>query len=79
MITEQAIEFLESIEGKVVYLVEAVDDKVESKLYYPVIFDEEYIEKVIEEILEGILELKTWQHRFMRDFEHYVLYFKVNI
>ena len=78
MKTEKAIEFLESIEGETVYLVELINGKVDTSVYQPITLDEEYLDDIVGELLEDNVELKTWQHRYMRDFEHYVLYFQVN-
>lgn len=78
MKTENAIEFLELIKGHTVYLVEIINGIVDARVYQPITLDNEYIKQITDELLEGIVELKTWHHRRVRDFEHYVLYFKVN-
>lgn len=78
METEKAIEFLYSIKGKTVYLVGIIDGKVDNAVYQPITLDDYYCEQLVNELLVGLIDLKSWQHRFMRDFEHYVLYFIVN-
>ena len=78
METEKTIEFLESIKGKTVYLVGIIHGKVDTAVHRPITMNEYYLVQLVEDLLEGEIVLKSWQHRFMRDFEHYVLYFNVN-
>ena len=76
METEKALELLERLEGETIYLIELVDGKVRPGTYYPIIEDEDDIDYLAEEILEGRLEFTRCEYRDMRDFEHYVIYYK---
>lgn len=75
---EEAIEFLQSIEGKTVYIIIKSEGESTEGIYKPITLDEDYIQDIIEAIIVDELELISWEHRIMRDFEHYVLYFIVN-
>lgn len=76
METEKALELLERLEGKTLYLIEVVDGKVSPGIYYPIMVDEDDIDYLAEEILEGNLEFTRCEYRDMRDFEHFTIYFK---
>lgn len=71
---DEAIEFLQSIEGKTVYIIQEREGETTEGIYKPITLDEDYIQDIIEELILYESELISWEHRFIRDFEHYVIY-----
>lgn len=76
MKTEKAIEFIETLEGETVYFIEVIDGKVSPGVYNPIILDGESLDYLVDGLIENEIEFTRWEYRDIRDFEHYVVYFK---